>query len=142
MIRELAEVVAVNGQQVTVSTELKTGCGSCQQQNSCGAGVIARVFSERKAQFEITSDLPLAVGQQVELLIPEDIITRFSLMLYGLPILALLLVAVIMQVATPAPEWVAILLSLGAMWSTFGALKHYFKNRDVKLQQGVSIRAI
>lgn len=142
MIRELAEVVAVDGQRITVSTELKTGCGSCEQQSVCGAGIISKVFSNRQAQFEVISSVAVTPGQQVELLIPEQVITRFSLLMYGLPILSLAVVAALLQSLSTLPEGLIILFSFAAMWLSFRGLRRYLRQRDVKLQQGVDIRLL
>lgn len=142
MMTEIAEVVAVSGQRVTVATQLKTGCGSCAQQSNCGAGIISKVFANRRANFEVQTDIPVTPGQQVELLIPEQVITRFSLLMYTLPIAILAIVAGLLQSFSTAPEGLIILLSFASMMLSFLGIKHYLKNRDMRLQQRVSIRLL
>ena len=36
-MKEIAEVTAVEGNRVTVTTELKTACSGCAQVSNCGA---------------------------------------------------------------------------------------------------------
>jgi len=142
MMTEIAEVVSVSGRRVTVSTQLKSGCGSCAQQSHCGAGVISKVFANRRANFEVQTDVAVTPGQQVELLIPDQVITRFSLLMYALPILVLTLVASLLQSLSTAPEGLIILLSFASMMLSFYGIKQYLKNRDMRLQQRVSIRLL
>ncbi|PTB84353.1 Fis family transcriptional regulator, partial [Pseudidiomarina aestuarii] len=97
MIREHAHIVAVEADYLLVSTQLKTGCGSCQQQNTCGAGIISKAFSDRRAEFRIAKPKQgqFRAGEMVELLLPETALTKLSLLLYGTPLAALLGAAVL-----------------------------------------------
>lgn len=139
-MKEIAEVVAVNGQQITLSTELKTACSGCAQRSNCGAGILSHVFADRNAQFTVQSETPVAVGDRVELLMDEADFTRYALLLYGLPIIMLFLVAAILSSLGTWSEGVIIVLSFTGFAATFLSLKRWFKQRDVKVQQLIQVQ--
>lgn len=144
MIREHAHIVAVESDYLLVSTQLKTGCGSCQQQNTCGAGIISKAFSDRRAEFRIAkpSQGHFRAGEMVELLLPETALTRLSLLLYGTPIAALLGVAVITTSALQWPEGAVILASIGAFGASFWGLKRWLKQHDVRVNQLLAVQPL
>ena len=143
MIRELAEVVAVSEHSLRVSTELKTGCGSCAQQSTCGAGIISKAFSDRRAEFDVRKpEGQFHQGQLIELLLPEQALTQLSLLLYGLPLLALMATAIVLSgVAGLTEGWVIIgaFISFGL---SFYGLKHWLHHRDVQVSQLLSVQQI
>ena len=63
-MKELAEVVAVDGNRVTVTTQLKTACSGCAQVSTCGAGILSKVFADRNAQFHVVTDESVTVGDR------------------------------------------------------------------------------
>ncbi|EKE84808.1 SoxR reducing system RseC family protein [Idiomarina xiamenensis] len=142
MIRELAEVVAIKPGIVVVSTQLKSGCSGCEQQRQCGAGLLSQVFSDRRAQFEVPTQGAFSVGDQVELSIPEQHVTRYSLLVYSLPILALLLTALLTGPALNFAEGASILCSFAAMALTFYGLRCWLRYRDLQVQQLLSLKAL
>ncbi len=143
MIREIAEIVAVEKQRLVVSTQLKTGCGGCAQQNTCGAGIISKAFSDRRAEFSVSRPAgDFHVGQQIELLLPEVALTKFSLLMYGIPILTLLLIAsVLSNVAWMSEGWVIIAAFVGFGLS-FKGLRSWMKKRDLQVSQLLSVQQI
>jgi len=142
MIREIAEVVAIDGTRIKVSTALKTGCSGCAQVKTCGAGMLSSLFENRRAEFELETDLPLQLGDRVELQIPEQVITGFSLLLYGLPLLMLLSSALVLQLALQLPEGTVIVGAFTITGLTFWGLRRYFRGRDVHVTQGISIHPL
>ncbi|CAB0149843.1 hypothetical protein PSI9734_00421 [Pseudidiomarina piscicola] len=142
MIRELATVQAIEGDILKVTTELKSGCSGCEQQSHCGAGIISKAFSDRRAEFSVNKPhgVEVAVGEQIELLLPEQMLTRASLLIYGLPLFALLGTAIIAQFMFGVSEGIAILLSLGGFAASFWALKHWFQMRDLKVSKLLQVQ--
>ncbi|MEC9319963.1 MAG: SoxR reducing system RseC family protein [Pseudomonadota bacterium] len=134
-MKELAQVVAVDGQRVTVSTQLKSACSGCEQNKTCGAGILSKVFSDRHSTFVVKTESPVTVGEYVELSIPEQQVTRFALLLYGLPVLTLLLLASVLTSFTSITEGYTILLSFAGFALSFLALRLWFRLRDVRVNQ-------
>ena len=138
-MKELAEVVAVDGDRITLTTQLKTACSGCEQNTTCGAGILSKVFADRHADFVVISDVPVNVGERVEISMPESQVTRFALLLYGLPIGILLLVASLLTSATTLPEGSVILLAFASMALSFLGLRQWFKTRDIKVNQLIQL---
>jgi len=124
-MKEIAEVTAVEGNRVTVTTELKTACSGCAQVSNCGAGILSKVFADRNAQFTVVTEQAFRPGELVQLEVPDTAVTRFALLLYGLPILMLLL----------------ILLSFAGFALTFWGLKRWFRKRDIQVNAMVKLEA-
>lgn len=144
MIREHAHIVAIESNYLLVSTQLKTGCGSCQQQNTCGAGIISKAFSDRRAEFRIAkpADQQFHVGETVELLLPESALTKLSLLLYGTPIAALLGTAVLTTSGLQWSEGWVIVASMSAFAGCFWLLRRWLKRHDIRVNQLLAIQPL
>ena len=138
-MKEIAEVVAVDGRRITLSTQLKTACSGCQQNTTCGAGILSKVFADRNARFTVDSELPVQIGDHVEITMDEADFTRYALLLYGLPIIGLFIVAMLLTQLSSLSEGIIILLSFSGFGAIFWALKQWFRQRDVKVQQLIRI---
>jgi Positive regulator of sigma E activity len=143
VIRELAEVVSVENDFLLVSTELKTGCSGCAQQNTCGAGVISKAFSDRRAEFRVHKPQGyFRPGQQIELLLPEQALTRYSLLVYMVPLFALLVMAIFTgQLLSWSEGWV-ILSAFSGFAVSFYLLRRWLQHRDIQVAQLLSVQQI
>ncbi|TRW49597.1 SoxR reducing system RseC family protein [Aliidiomarina halalkaliphila] len=141
MIRELGEVIEVDGNSVTIATQLKQGCGGCQQQNHCGAGLLSKAFPSRQGTLSIWMDSTPAVGDTVELLLPEQVMVRFSFLLYLVPLLALFAGAWLGQ-ALLGSEGISILLGFSAFALSFIGLKRWLKMRDIRVRQLLQVNIL
>jgi len=123
MIEEVGVVIAVEGSQVTVETQIKSTCGSCQAQPNCGTGAIARALTPRPESITLDSDLALSVGNKVRIGIPEEALLKASVWLYVTPIMALTISAVIFSFLLPllglTHELWLIASSLGFTFASF-----------------------
>lgn len=90
MITERATVVAVDGDNVTVEAAIKTTCNGCQAQSDCGTGAIATAFAPKVQRLELTSPVPVQVGDEVSVGIPEAGVLSASALLYVVPLLVLI----------------------------------------------------
>ncbi|KPD22815.1 MULTISPECIES: SoxR reducing system RseC family protein [Idiomarina] len=140
-MKEIAEVTAVEGNRVTVTTELKTACSGCAQVSNCGAGILSKVFADRNAQFTVVTEQAFRPGELVQLEVPDTAVTRFALLLYGLPILMLLLIAVLLENTGTLTEGFIILLSFAGFALTFWGLKRWFRKRDIQVNAMVKLEA-
>lgn len=142
MIRELGEVVAVNGNSVTIQTQLKSGCGGCQQQNHCGAGLLAKAFPDRRGVLDVWLENPPTVGAQVELLLPEKAMMQFSVLMYLLPIFALFTGAVIGNWLVPTHELATIGLAAVAFGLSFYGLRRWLRARDARVRTLLQVHLV
>ncbi len=142
MIRELGEVTAIDKGWVQVTTQLKTGCNGCQHQNHCGAGLLSKAFPQRSGVISIPIEHDFKVGEQVELLLPENAMVRFSLLLYGVPILAIALGALIGQWLWPTQELAVIAFTAAIGAVSVYTLKLFLQGRDTQIRKSLQIQTL
>lgn len=143
MIREVAVVQAIEADYLEVSTELKTGCGGCAQQSTCGAGIISKAFSDRRATFRVARpEGRFTVGETVELLMPEQALTQASLLIYGIPLLTLITIAVLAQGIMGISEGVSIIVAMIGFAASFIGLKRWYQMRDLQVTQLLQVRQL
>ncbi|WP_194755810.1 SoxR reducing system RseC family protein [Aliidiomarina indica] len=141
MIRELGEVIDIDGHAVTVATQLKQGCGGCQQQNHCGAGLLSKAFPTRQGTLSIWMEKVPNLGDSVEILLPEQVMVRFSLLLYLVPLIALFIGAWLGN-SLLGSEGVSILLGFSAFALSFFVLKQWLKIRDIRVRKLIQVNVV
>ena len=62
MIEEQATVVAINDNNVTVTSDIKSACSGCQQVDNCGSGQVAKAFPQKKTLDELNFNTAVAIG--------------------------------------------------------------------------------
>ena len=91
IIEESGRVIAVDGDQAWVVTERQSACGSCAANKGCGTGIMSRAFSSgRQIRIKVSNAVGAAVGDEVVLGIDDRMVLRSSILMYLLPLLALL----------------------------------------------------
>lgn len=130
MIESVATVVAVGQDWAQVECRRKSACGHCHQQDNCGVGAMAKAMPGRPQLFQIALTMPVRVGQEVRIGIPERSLLKSALLVYMVPLLFLLLgalagkgVAQLYLLKEEAPEILGALLGggLGFLLARFGA---------------------
>ncbi|EHH3079832.1 SoxR reducing system RseC family protein [Vibrio vulnificus] len=95
MMTALATVIQVtpndHGFEVALSCEQQTSCSSCSSQKSCGTGVVSKAFGNKSLLWHLETQRRLHVGQVVEIGIPEQSLLQSAMLVYLLPIVAMLL---------------------------------------------------
>ncbi|HFQ5440387.1 TPA: SoxR reducing system RseC family protein [Vibrio vulnificus] len=95
MMTALATVTQVtpndHGFEVALSCEQQTSCSSCSSQKSCGTGVVSKAFGNKSLLWYLETQRRLHVGQVVEIGIPEQSLLQSAMLVYLLPIVAMLL---------------------------------------------------
>ncbi len=97
LIREYGTVAEVTLGGVWVHTLRQSGCQSCSSQGNCGVSVLSGVLNRRHHRVWAATDVPLSVGDQVQLVLPARALVQASLLMYLLPLLGLMLGAVLGQ---------------------------------------------
>lgn len=94
MPTETGRIVAVETDSVWVETIRKSTCGACSAQKGCGHGLLNRI---RDGQRGLVRVLPGAfsladcrVNDEVSISLPDEVILRGSLIVYMLPLVAML----------------------------------------------------
>ncbi|MBT8139362.1 MAG: SoxR reducing system RseC family protein [Gammaproteobacteria bacterium] len=120
---ERARVVSVqrgHAQQPTtvwVEAFQQTTCGSCSAKHACGQGVLQRWFARRQRHYPVRCDAEqaglLAVGQWVEVAVPEGALSRASVLAYLVPLFGMLSAAILAEFLALADLAVAACAALG-----------------------------
>lgn len=97
MMREWATVVAWQDGIVTLHTEAKTSCNSCQARKGCGSHMLNKLGPKNAHVMQIASSKPLQPGQRIELGIKESSLLGSALLVYMTPLFGLFVVAGLFQ---------------------------------------------
>jgi sigma-E factor negative regulatory protein RseC len=128
MVEENALVVATEGDEAWVETSRRSSCGSCEAKG-CGTGALSRVLGRRSQRLRVKNPIAAQAGDAVVLGIPESTLLLGSLMVYLVPLLALLAggllgEALAAQLAL-AQEGTSILFALVALAGSFLWLRRF-----------------
>lgn len=91
MLTESARVIRRDGNRIELELQRGSACGHCELSQGCGTGALGRLLRRRSRPLVIETDQDCRAGDRVVLAMPESALVRASLLLYGLPLLGLLL---------------------------------------------------
>lgn len=112
MITEQARVVSVDESgQLELEVQRQSACGTCEVQGACGVGAIGRLLGSRRPRISLQTDRDIKKGDIVTIGIPEGALVRVSLVIYMLPLLALLIAAILGQALFGLSEWLNVIFS-------------------------------
>jgi len=131
MIEESAKVTQVDGEWVWVQAIAQSACGSCQAQKGCGHSLLAKV-----GQKQIDIKLPrnamdLAVNDDVIIGVPEQAVLRSSLLMYGAPLLMMVVAAGLGSMMELA-EGVVVLIAFLALLLGFFYVSRWSNSADIE----------
>jgi sigma-E factor negative regulatory protein RseC len=122
MIIEAATVIRVADDSVWVSCDNQAGCQRCAEGRGCGGGVFSRLLGDRLREVRVDRyGHRLRAGDHVQIGIAEVDLLKASLMMYLVPLLTMLIMAVIVTRVTPA-GWQELGGVLGALAGLFAGL--------------------
>lgn len=127
MIEEIGTVTAVDNDHIWVETQIKSTCGSCQVNDNCGTGVVAKAFAPKTERLILRCRQRAKIGQQVKLGIPEQHLLAASALVYMLPLVVLLFSVLLAQFLMPVIGAESELWIIG-----FSAVSTYLSFRWVK----------
>lgn len=95
MVEESARVTKVEKDIVWVQAIAKSACGSCQAQKGCGHSLLAKVGQKQIDLPVSRNGFDVAENDQVIIGVPEQAILRSSMLMYGVPLLAMIVITAI-----------------------------------------------
>ena len=93
MSQEIVEIVEIVEQGVWVEAMQQSACSSCNARSGCGQHSLSKLG--RKMRLWVPTDRHFSVGEQATLTLPDGRLALSALVLYGLPLLAMMLLAVV-----------------------------------------------
>jgi len=146
MIKETATVVAIDGDLITVEAAIKSTCSSCQAKSDCGTGAISRALAPKTQQLTLRSPLPVSLGQQVTVGVPEAGVLSASAWLYLIPLLvfitAMLGLSQLLPMMGMTHELWPLIPAVLVTFATYRFVAKRLKRRDQGKYQTVLLRAI
>ncbi len=98
-MEELAKVIAIDGNQITLVSQVKSSCSSCSQVDTCASGQVSKAIPHKKLSFtlpfpqpistNISQSIDIHVGDCVILSLPEGDVLQSAWQVYLLPIIGL-----------------------------------------------------
>ena len=89
MIDAKGTITAVNGDTAEVLMD-ETGCGRCHEEGGCGGHNLGKMLCASPRRFQVLNPGNSAVGDRVTIVVAEGAVRRSALLVYVVPLLALL----------------------------------------------------
>ena len=125
MIKEKAQVVAVDGEYVLVQTLRRSTCQGCAANQGCGTSVLSKVLGQRYARIKVLNTREAKVGDTVMIALGENGLLKSALIVYCLPLFAIVLFVVLGQsmFGEDFTDGIAILFGLAGFGSALGLVR-------------------
>ena len=120
MIEETARVIAVENGQLLLEAQTRSACNACSAQKGCGTSVLSKWIGRRFTRFQAPNTVNARVGDEVVVGLAEDAMLKGSVLVYLLPLLAMIVFALLADSLIPAefaPRDLLVLLSAIAGFS-------------------------
>ena len=111
MIEEQAIVTGLDGDLAMIRMQRQSACSQCELNKGCGTGAIGRLLGHRSKPLAIRNNFNLKVGDSVLLGLPDKAFLKASLLIYGLPLMALIGGGLLAQWAVAESELGVIIIS-------------------------------
>jgi len=118
MLTESALVTRRDGDRVELELQRSSACDHCELNQGCGTGALGRLLGRRSRPLVIETDRECKPGDRVLVELPESALVRASLLLYGLPLLGLVLGG-LLAAMLEVPEWLVVGIALFGLFIGF-----------------------
>lgn len=96
MLEMRAIVISLHGEEADISPLDGGGCGRCNSAGGCGSGKLNQLFcSDRARVFRVLNRARAAVGDEVNVVLPQGSVWRGAWRLYLLPLLLMFTAAAV-----------------------------------------------
>jgi len=95
LIEQQAMIVEARDQSVLVRIGGQTGCAACDEGKGCGAGLFGKLLKRKPLELVLSNTSNAQAGQPVQLGLSESLFMKLVFRLYGWPLVAGFLGAVI-----------------------------------------------
>ena len=141
MLIETGIVSAIQGNNVSVSTQNQLACSSCKAVDSCGNGILEKFFAGKVFVTEMQNLIGARMGDRVTIHIPKSSVTKAALVVYILPLVVMILAALAASSIGVSENWTILSSLIGLLVGLFVTkyYNHKTLNRESFLPKMVSI---
>ena len=118
MITESAIVTRRDGELVELELQRNATCGQCELNKGCGTGALGRLMGHRSKPIQLHTDRDLEPGDRVMLGLPESALVKASLMIYGLPLLGMVVAGILSALVTSS-EFLVVVAAFAGFFAGF-----------------------
>ena len=104
MIKQPATVIAETANAYLLETLPKSACKRCAEGKGCGGGILAQAFANKTYQLSIDKNKQLKLKDLVYIGIRSSLLVRASLLLYLLPLIVMVTVALVASSLTSGED--------------------------------------
>ena len=90
MIEERARVIAVENGQLLLEAQTKASCSACAVKQGCGTSVVSKWIGRKFTRFQAPNTVNARVGDEVVVGLAEEAMLKGSVLVYLLPLLAMI----------------------------------------------------
>ena len=90
MIEERARVVAIEDDQLLLEAETRAACNACAARQGCGTSVLSKWVGRKFTRFQAQNTINAQVGDEVVVGLAEEAMLKGSVVVYLLPLLAMI----------------------------------------------------
>lgn len=112
MMKEQAMVTGLDGCWAIVQMQRKNTCSHCELNKGCGTGAIGKLLGHRSKPIRIKNEYALAPGDNIVLGLPDRVFLKASLLIYGLPLLGLIVAGMLAQVIFGESELLSLVFAV------------------------------
>ncbi|MBT8127327.1 MAG: SoxR reducing system RseC family protein [Gammaproteobacteria bacterium] len=102
MIEETARVIAVEQDQLLLEAQTHAACHACAARPGCGTSLLSKWVGRRFTRFRVHNSVNASVGDDVVVGLAEAAMLKGSVLVYLLPLLAMIIFAVLADSLIPA----------------------------------------
>jgi sigma-E factor negative regulatory protein RseC len=113
MITEQAIVTRCHGKRVELELQRGSACAQCELSQGCGTGALGRLLGKRSKPLVIETDHDLKPGDKLQLGLSESALVKASLIVYGLPLLGMLVAGLLASFTAVSETLIALAAAAG-----------------------------
>ena len=123
----------LEGDLAIILMQRQSACSHCELNKGCGTGAIGRLLGHRSKPLAIRNDYNLKAGDRVLLGLPDRAFLNASLLIYGLPLVALIGGGLMAQWAFAGSELSVFIFStvgfFAGLWFSGQIAKNHFSQQ-------------
>ncbi|MBL1322110.1 MAG: SoxR reducing system RseC family protein [Methylophaga sp.] len=127
MIEQQAIVTQCDDKTVWLKAERQSTCSGCQVRKGCGTGLLSNHVGKRFSEIRVDKTRDVHIGQQVQLLIPEQTLLQGAILMYIVPLIFLFLFSAVAKTLN-FNEFIEIISGLSGLFIGFYLIRLWLKN--------------